>query len=125
MPIQTNLAIETEFFHVPLPGTAADAKRLNECWSRVAPKNGRIFAEHTLNGIVLQIAAPLVMIAVADEYWREIGQLIAQTGEPWWDFCATVVNSEPQQHHPHAHALSLHRVTDAGDLRYLHNEDPM
>lgn len=123
MPIQTNLAVETDLFHVPLPATAEDVQGLNECWERQPPTNGRIVATMAPGGLMLRITAPVVMIAVSEEYWREFGRLIARTGEAWWDLCTTILDSEPQRDHPHAHALSIYRVTVGGELRFLHHED--
>jgi hypothetical protein len=118
MPIQTNLAIETAFFHVPIPATAAQVRRLNALWQRQPPRNGRIVAEHTARGLLL------TMVAVAEEYWRELGRLIKRTGEPWWDICAIVTDSKPVRNKPHAHALSLYRITAKGEMQYLHSDTP-
>jgi hypothetical protein len=124
MPIQTNLAVETDLYHVPIPASQADVNRLNACWERQPPKNGRIVAEHTAVGLVLHIKAPVLMLAVSEEYWKEIGRLVRQTGEPWWDFCAAIKDFEPRPDRPHAHALSIYRITPEGELHYLHHEMP-
>ena len=124
MPIQTNLAVETAFFHVPIPATKAEVGRLNAIWDRQPPMNGRIMATHTKWGMVLEITKPVVLVAVADEYWRVIGRLVKRTGEPWWDICAIVTDSEPQPKKPHAHALSLYRITAKGEMHYLHSDTP-
>jgi hypothetical protein len=123
MPIQTNLALETAFFHVPLPATADDVERLNACWRLQPPTNDRIGARLGPQGLLLTIEAPVVLVAVNDDYWKELGAIIARTGEPWWDFCAVVVDSEPQARHPHAHALSVYRVFANGRCAYLHHEE--
>ena len=86
MPIQTNLAIETAFFLLPIPATPAQVRRLNGIWRRQPPRHGRIVAEHTARGLILTVAEPVVLLAVAENYWRELGRLIKRTGEPWWDF---------------------------------------
>ena len=122
MPIQTNFAVETTFFHVPIPATKAQVRRLNECWRRQPPRNGRIVAKRTAQGLVLKVAAPVVMVAVADEYWRELGRLVKRTGEPWWDICAIIMDSDPQKNKPHAHALSHYRITAKGEMHYLHSD---
>ncbi|MDP3072358.1 MAG: hypothetical protein Q8N18_18850 [Opitutaceae bacterium] len=124
MPIQTNFAVETAFFHVPIPATAAQVRRLNAIWRRQPPRNGRIVAKHTTRGLKLVIAKPVVLIAVADAYWREIGRLIKRTGEPWWDICAIVTDSKPVMKKPHAHALSLYRITAKGEMQFLHSDTP-
>jgi hypothetical protein len=124
MPIQTNFAVETAFFHVPIPATAAQVRRLNDIWRRQPPRNGRIVAKHTTRGLKLVIAKPVVLIAVADDYWREIGRLITRTGEPWWDICAIVTDSTPVRKKPHAHALSLYRITAKGEMQFLHSDTP-
>ena len=105
MPIQTNLAIETAFFHVPIPATPAQVRRLNAIWRRQPPGNGRIVARHTARGLILTVTQPVVLVAVAEAYWRELGRLIKRTGEPWWDICAIVTDSAPVRKKPHAHAL--------------------
>ena len=89
MPIQTNFAIETAFFHVPIPATRAQVRRLNSIWRKQPPRNGRIVARYVARGLILEAAKPVVLLAVADQYWRELGQLIKQTGEPWWDLFQT------------------------------------
>ena len=124
MPIQTNLALESALYHVPIPATRTDVRRLNDCWKRQPPRNGRIVATHSAQGFTLKVVTPVVMIAVADDYWREIGRLVKRTGEPWWDLCAVVVDSEPQPKKPHAHALSLYRITSKGEMHYLHSDTP-
>lgn len=124
MPIQTNLAVEAAFFHVPIPATAADARALNACWKRHPLKSGRIVAKHTTRGLILKVVRPVVLVAVADEYWREIGRLVKRTGEPWWDICTVVLDSELQAKKPHAHALSLYRISAKGKLNYLMSEEP-
>ena len=124
MPIQTNLAIETAFFHVPIPATAAQVRRLNALWQRQAPRNGRIVAKHAARGLTLTVVKPLVLVAVAKDYWRELGRLIKRTGEPWWDICAIVTDSAPVRKKPHAHALSLYRITAKGEMHYLHSDTP-
>ena len=124
MPIQTNCALETAFFHVPIPATPAEVRRLNATWNRQPPRNGRIVATRTRRGMILEVTKPVVMVAVADEYWREIGRLVKRTGEPWWDICVIVTDSEPQQKKPHAHALSLCRITAKGEMHYLHSDTP-
>ncbi len=65
-----------------------------------------------------------MLLAVAEQYWRELGRLIKRTGEPWWDICAVATDSEPQKTKPHAHALSLYRITAKGEMRYLHSDMP-
>ena len=124
MPIQTNLAIETAFFHVPIPATRTQVRRLNALWQRQLPRNGRIVAEHTARGLILTVTEPVVLVAVAEVYWRELGRLIKRTGEPWWDICAIVTDSEPVRKKPHAHALSLYRITAKGEMHYLHSDTP-
>ena len=124
MPIQTNFALETAFFHVPIPATKAQVRRLNAIWNRQPPKNGRITARHTAPGLILTVIKPVVLLAVADGYWRELGRLVKRTGEPWWEFCAIIVDSEPQKKKPHAHALSLYRITAKGEMHYLHSDTP-
>jgi hypothetical protein len=124
MPIQTNCALETAFFHVPIPATLAEVRRLNAIWNRQPPRNGRIVATHTKRGMILEVPKPVVMFAIADEYWRELGRLVKRTGEPWWDLCAIVSDSEPQRRKPHAHALSLYRITAKGELHDLHSDTP-
>lgn len=124
MPIQTNLAIETAFFHVPIPATAAQVRRLNALWQRKPLRNGRVVAKHTARGLILTVAKPVLLLAVAEEYWREIGRLIKRTGEPWWDMCTIVTDSKPSRKHPHAHALSLYRITAKGEFHYLHSDTP-
>ncbi len=124
MPIQTNLAIETAFFHVPIPATAAQVRRLNALWQRKPLRNGRVVAKHTARGLILTVTKPVVLLAVAEEYWRALGRLIRRTGEPWWDICAIVTDSEPLPKKPHAHALSLFRITAEGEFHYLHSDTP-
>lgn len=124
MPIQTNFALETGFFHVPIPATPADVRRLNACWKRHSLRHGRIVARHTAKGVILKVVRPVVMVAVVDEYWRELGRLVKRAGEPWWDLCAIVIDSEPQPKKPHAHALSLCRITAKGEMNYLHSDTP-
>jgi hypothetical protein len=124
MPIQTNFAVETAFFHVPIPATKSEVRQLNAIWNRQPPKNGRIVAKHTKQGMILEAAKPVVMVAVADEYWRAIGRLVKRTREPWWDLCAIVLDSEVQSKKPQAHALSLYRITAKGKLNYLVSEEP-
>ena len=124
MPIQTNFAVETTLFHVPIPATKAQVRQLNDCWQRQPPRNGRIVAKHTAHGLVLKVTAPVVMVAVADEYWRELGRLVKRTGEPWWDICAIITDSKPPDKKPHAHALSLYRITAKGEMYYLHSDPP-
>ena len=124
MPIQTNFAIETAFFHVPIPATRTHVRRLNAMWQRQPPRNGRIVAQHTSRGLILKVTKPVVLLAVAEGYWRELGRLIKRTGEPWWDICAIVSDSKPQKKKPHAHALALHRITAKGEMHYLHSDTP-
>ncbi len=124
MPIQTNLALETGFFHVPIPATRAAVRKVNTLWKRQPPRNGRIVARHTKQGMFLEVTEPVVLVGVTDAYWRAIGRLVKRTGEPWWDFCAVVLDSEPQPRKPHAHALSLYRITAKGRLNYLVSEEP-
>ena len=124
MPIQTNCALETAFFHMPIPATKTEVRRLNAVWNRQPPKNGRIVATHTKRGMTLKVKKPVVMVAVADEYWRALGRLVKRTGEPWWDICAVVLDSEAQPKKPQAHALSLYRITAQGKLNYLVSEEP-
>lgn len=124
MPIQTNLAIETVFFHVPIPATPAQVRRLNAVWQRQPQRNGRIVAGFTVRGLVLTVTEPVVLLAVADDYWRALGKLIKRTGEPWWDICAVVTDSKPVLKKPHAHALSLYRITAKGKMHYLHSDTP-
>jgi hypothetical protein len=124
MPIQTNLAIETAFFHVPIPATPAQVRRLNALWRHQPPRHGRILAKHTAQGLILKVTEPVVLLAVAEDYWRELGRLIKRTGEPWWDFCAIVTDSEPSRKKPYAHALSLYRITAKGEMHYLHSDTP-
>ncbi len=124
MPIQTNCALETAFFHVPIPATKMEVRRLNAILNRQPPRNGRIVATHTKRGMILRVAKPVVLLAVADEYWRAFGRLVKRTGERWWDICAIVDDSEPQPKKPHAHALSLYRVTAKGKMHYLHSDTP-
>ncbi len=124
MPIQTNLAIETAFFHVPIPATRAQVRRLNAIWQRQPPRNGRIVAKHAARGLTLTVVKPVVLVAVAENYWRELGRLIRRTGEPWWDLCAIVTDSKPVRKKPHAHALSLYRITAKGEMQYLHSDTP-
>lgn len=122
MPIQTNLAIETAFFHEPIPATASQVRRLNALWQRKPLRRGLIVARHTARGLVLTVAQPIVLPAVAEEYWRALGRLIRRSGEPWWDICAIVTDSEPLPKKPHAHALSLFRLTAEGEFHYLHSD---
>ena len=110
MPIQTNCALETAFFHVPIPATNTEVRRLNAIWKRQPPKNGCIVATHTKRGMILGVTKPVVLVGVTDAYWRAIGRLVKRTGESWWDLCAVVTDSEPQPKKPHAHALSLYRT---------------
>ena len=124
MPIQTNFAVETALFHVPIPATKAEVRRLSAIWKRQPPKNGRLVATHTKPGMILKVTKPVVMVAVADGYWSEIGRLVKRTGEPWWDLCAIVSDSEPQRKKPHAHALSLYRITAKGEMHHLHSDTP-
>jgi hypothetical protein len=124
MPIQTNLAVETAFFHVPIPATPAQGRRLNAIWRRQPPRNGRIVAKHATRGLMLTVTQPVVLVAVAEDYWRELGRLIKRTGEPWWDICAIVNDSKPVRKKPHAHALSLYRITAKGEMQYLHSDTP-
>ena len=124
MPIQTNLAIETAFFHAPIPATRMQVRRLNAIWQRQPPRNGCIVAHYSARGLILKVIQPVVLLAVAGDYWRELGRLIKRTGEPWWDICAIVTDSEPQKKKPHAHALSLYRITATGEMHYLHSDTP-
>ncbi|MEO6245086.1 MAG: hypothetical protein ABIQ12_06595 [Opitutaceae bacterium] len=124
MPIQTNLAIETAFFHVPIPATRTHVRRLNAIWQRHPQRNGRIVAHYVSRSVILKVVKPVVLLAVADQYWRELGRLIKRAGEPWWDICAIVTDSEPQEKKPHAHALSLYRITAKGEMHYLHSDTP-
>lgn len=124
MPIQTNFAVEVGFFHIPIPATRADVRKLNACWKRHPLKSGSIRAKHTKQGLILQAVKPFVMVAVADEYWREIGRLVKRANESWWDICVVVLDSEPSAKTPHAHALSLCRITAKGELNYLVSEEP-
>jgi hypothetical protein len=124
MPIQTNFAIETAFFHVPIPATPTQVRRLNAIWQRQPPRNGRIVAKHTARGLTLTVVKPVVLVAVAEDYWRQLGRLIRQTGEPWWDLCAIVTDSKPVRNKEHAHALSLYRITAKGEMQYLHSDTP-
>ena len=75
MPIQTNLALETVFFHVPIPATPAQVRRLNAVWQRQPPRNGRIVAEHTARGLVLTVTEPVVL--VTDEALKDKLALLA------------------------------------------------
>lgn len=68
-------------------------RRLNALWQRQPPRNGRIVAKHAAQGLTLTVVKPVVLVAVAEEYWRELGRLIKRTGEPWWDLCAIVTDS--------------------------------
>ena len=124
MPIQTNFAIETAFFHVPIPATQADVRRLNAIWQRYPLRKGRIAAYYVSRSVILKVVKPVVLLAIADQYWRELGRLIKRTGEPWWDICAIVADSEPQEKKPQAHALSLYRITARGEMHYLHSDTP-
>lgn len=110
MPIQTNCALETAFFHLPIPATKSEVRRLNAIWNRQPPKNGCIVATHTKRGMILEVTKPVMLVGVTDAYWRVIGRLVKRTGERWWDLCAIVSDSEPQPKKPHAHALSLYRT---------------
>lgn len=123
MPIQTNLAQCVQLHHVPLPGDAADAAALNAAFEREGLKRGRLEAVPGSGGILFVIRVPLPLEALGDDFWREVGKRVARTGEPGWDFCATDVDYEPLPAHPHAHALSLYRVTKDGELAYLHHEE--
>ena len=124
MPIQTNLALETGFFHVPIPATKDEVRKINTLWKLQPPRNGRIVARHTKQGMILEVTKPLVLVGVTDTYWRAIGRLVKRTGEPWWDICAIVLDSEVQSKKPHAHALSLYRITAKGEMHYLHSDTP-
>jgi hypothetical protein len=123
VPIQTNLAQCIHLHHVPLPGDAADATALNAAFEREGLRRGRLEAVPGNGGILLVIRVPLPLEALGDDFWREVGKLVARTGEPWWDFCATIVDHEPLPAHPLAHALSLYRVTMDRKLAYLHHEE--
>lgn len=90
MPIQTNLALETALFHVPLPATEAEVQKINTAWNRQPPRNGRIVARHTKQGMILKVTKPVVLVAVTDAYWQAVGRLVKRSGEPWWDICAVV-----------------------------------
>ena len=85
-------------------------------------RNGRLTALHTKRGLVLKITKPVVMLAAPDGYWKLLGRLVKRTGEPWWDICAVIADSEPQRRKPHAHALSLYRITAKGEFQYLHSD---
>ena len=74
--------------------------------------------------MILVVAKPVVLVGVTDAYWRAIGRLAKRAGEPWWDICAVVLDSEPQPKQPQAHALSLYRITARGKLNYLVSEEP-
>ena len=122
MPIQTSFADCVDLHHVPLPGGVADADALNAAFARSRLKRGRLHAAASNGAITLSIQAPFPLEALSENYGKKIGRLVAATGEPWWDFCATVVDHQPVVSHPHAHALSLYRVTDRGELQCLHHE---
>jgi hypothetical protein len=124
MPIQTNLAIETALHHVPIPATKAEVRRLNAIWNRQPPRNGRVCAIHTKRGLMLKISRPVVLLAAPNDYWKLLGRIVKRTGEPWWDICAVIADSEPQRKKPHAHALSLYRITTKGEFQYLHSDTP-
>ena len=123
MPIQTNFAVCAEIFHVPLPGGEVAAAALNTAFDREGLRRARLRAAAGKDGIVLTIQEPFPLEALGDNFWAEVGKLVAATGEPWWDFCTSVVDHEAQPTHPHAHALSLYRVTKEGKLRCLLSED--
>lgn len=135
MPIQTNCAQAIRLFHVPLPGSAKDAKRLRRAFKEEKLRNGKIAVSSAKNPVVhgqvyrgmriiLQIARPFPVEALSERFWKEIGALVAKTKEPWWDFCELVTDWKPGRSHPEAHALSIWRVTNKGELKCLHYEDP-
>ena len=124
MPIRTNLALEKIVHHEPIPASKLDVRAVNELWKRLQLRRCNIVARHSRRGLVLSTREPIVLLAVDDAYWGKIGRLIKRTGEPWWDFCALVIDSEPRRKHPHAHALSLWRVTAKGELLWLSSEPP-
>ena len=124
MPIQTNFAVETALHHVAIPATKEEVRQLNAIWNRQPPRNGRLTAMHTKRGLVLKITKPVVLLAAPDGYWKLLGRLVKRTGEPWWDICAVITDSEPQRKEPHAHALSLYRVTTKGEFQYLYSDTP-
>lgn len=124
MPIQTNFAVETALYHLPIPATKIEVRRLNAIWNRQPPRNGRLTALHTKRGLMLRIAKPVLLLAAPDGYWKLLGRLVKRTGEPWWDISAVIADSEPQPRKPHAHALSLYRITAKGEFQYLYSDTP-
>jgi hypothetical protein len=134
MPIQTNCCQSIAIFHAPLPGSAKDAQRLRRAFAAAKLKKGKLAViavkDPIVHGkiyrgerIILQIANPLPLEVIGDHFWKIIGALIARTKEPWGDFCDLGVDWKFTRSHPHAHALSIWRVTRKGELKYLHYED--
>jgi hypothetical protein len=134
MPIQTNFCQSIAIFHLPLPGSVSDAQRLRRAFATEKLKRGKLAVLSVKNPIIhgkvyrgqriiLQIANPLPLEVIGDRFWKIIGTLVAKTKEPWWDFCDLGVDWKPKRSHPHAHALSIWRVTREGKLKYLHYED--
>lgn len=134
MPIQTNCCQSIAIFHVPLPGSARDAQRLRRAFAAAKLKKGKLAVTAVKNPIahgkiyrgeriLLQIAKPLPLEVIGDRFWKIVGSLVARTKEPWWDFCDLGVDWKPKRSHPHAHALSVWRVSRKGELSYLHYED--
>jgi hypothetical protein len=135
MPIQTNCAQAIRLFHVPLPGSDRDVARLRAAFKKQELRNAKLaflFAKDPLvhgriyvgGRIMFQIAKPFPLEVLDERFWKEVGKLIARTKEPWWDFCEITTDWKPKKYHPHAHALSIWRVTRKGELRYLSLDDP-
>jgi len=124
MPIRSNFAANVRLFHVPIPGTAEDVASLNACWEAYPLLNGRMTALFEGGEIRLEIVRRFPLEAVDDRYWKTLGQIIARTGEPWWDLCSIVVDHAPIAGHPQAHALSLSRVHADGRMTCLMSEEP-
>jgi hypothetical protein len=135
MPIQTNLAIETVFFHEPIPATPTQVRRLNAVWRRQPPRHGCIVAGHTARGLVLTVAEPVVLIAVAEDYWRELGRLMpiadeilsleCRAGSPNPAFCECDSLQPAGFGDPALHpALSLYRIMAKGEMHFFHSDTP-
>lgn len=133
MPITLNFATEKLVWHVPvpLPQQHEVRERLYTRLKDACPTG--IQLTRTPEDMLKLRSGKLRLPAGSDTFWQALGSVIAYTREPWWDFVILVEDDriylekkgiETGKAYPHAHALSLYRVTAEGEGIYLHVEPP-